>query len=156
MGRKKPPAGPPCKGALASGTGRSGPSAAGRPDMKICRMLVCGLQRRGTGEISPRAPCAKCLQRALIMSAKPTGPAGGFDLASFSETPPGWPGRVKRLSLSVSGEARWHTVPKRCTTKREESRLWEAGQVVQEIEYSVPLERLAGGIPFQGLRKPQA
>ena len=28
-----------------------------------------------------------------------------------------------------------------------------AGQVMQETEHSVPLERLAGGMPFQGLRK---
>ena len=27
---------------------------------------------------------------------------------------------------------------------------------MQETEYSVPLERLAGGMPFQGLRKPLA
>ena len=27
---------------------------------------------------------------------------------------------------------------------------------MQEAEYSVPPERLAGGMPFQGLRRPQA
>lgn len=31
-----------------------------------------------------------------------------------------------------------------------------AGQVMQETERSVPLEWLAGSMPFQGLRKPQA
>ena len=81
--------------AFASDIGQSGPSAAGRPNMKICRMLVCGPQRRGTGEISPCAPCAECLQRAFVISAKPTGPAGGFDLASFRETPPAGRGERK-------------------------------------------------------------
>ena len=41
----------------------------------------------------------------------------------------------------------------KCSTKREEPRLREAGQVMQETEYSVPPERLAGSMPFQGLLK---
>ena len=53
------------------------------------------------------------------------------------------PGRVKRFSLSVPGEAGWHSIPKRGSTQREEPRLREAGQVMQKTEHSVPLERLA-------------
>ena len=73
---------------------------SGRPAMGIQVVAITDLQtamQAGVSQLGvyavsythlPRAPCAKCLQRALIMSAKPTGPAGGFDLASFSETPP--------------------------------------------------------------------
>ena len=38
--------------------------------------------------------------------------------------------------------------------QREEARLREAGQVMQKTEYSAPLERLAGSMPIQGLRRP--
>ena len=49
-----------------------------------------------------------------------------------------------------------YSMPKRCSTQREEPRLQEAGQVMQETEYPVPLERLAGSMPSQSLRKPPA
>ena len=54
------------------------------------------------------------------------------------------PGRVKGLSLPASSEAGWYSIPKRCSTQREEPRLREAGQMMQEAEHSVPFERLAG------------
>jgi hypothetical protein len=41
----------------------------------------------------------------------------------------------------------------KCSTQREEPRLREAGQVMQETEYSVHPERLADSMPFQGLLK---
>ena len=36
------------------------------------------------------------------------------------------------------------------------ARLRAVGQVMQVVDFSVPLERLAGMIPFQGLHKPPA
>ena len=36
------------------------------------------------------------------------------------------------------------------------ARLRAVGQVMQETDCSVPLERLAGTMPFQGLHKPPA
>ena len=70
--------------------------------------------------------------------------------------PAAMPGRVKGLSLPASSEAGWYSIPKRCSTQREEPRLREAGQVMQEAENTVPPERFAGSMPFQGLRKPPA
>ena len=69
---------------------------------------------------------------------------------------PAEPGRAKGLSLSVPGEARWYSIPKDAARNGKNPRLQGAGQMMQEAEYSVPLERLAGIMRFQGLRKPQA
>ena len=62
---------------------------------------------------------------------------------SRNDTPPAVPGRAKGLSLSVPGEAGWHSIPKRGSTQREEAHLRKAGQVMQKTEHSVLLERLA-------------
>ena len=43
---------------------------------------------------------------------------------------------------------------KRCSTQREEPCLQGAWQGMQEAENTVPLERLAGSMPFRGLRGP--
>ena len=80
---------------------------------------------------------------------------GGYDWA-LAKRPPTVPWRVKRLSLSVSSEAGWYSIPKDAARNGKNPRLQGAGQVMQEAEYSVPLERLAGIMHFQGLRKPQA
>ena len=67
-----------------------------------------------------------------------------------------------RMNLSivasqfVLGEARWYSIPKDAARNGKNPRLQGAGQMMQEAEYSVPLERLAGTMRFQGLRKPQA
>ncbi len=49
---------------------------------------------------------------------------------------------------------------KRCSTQGGKNPVYGGGggtgQVMQETEHSVPPERLAGSMPFQGLRKPQA
>ncbi|MFR9216020.1 MAG: hypothetical protein ACLVKK_07285 [Ruthenibacterium sp.] len=65
------------------------------------------------------------------------------------------PGRVKGLSLSVLFAAGWYSMSKDAA-HNEKNCLREAGQVMPEAEYSVPLERPAGSTPLQGLRKPPA
>ena len=90
------------------------------------------------------------------MRNKSTKPVHCF-FGCFSETPPAVPGRTKGLSLSVSSEAGGMVFnTKRCSTQWAEPRLREAGQAMQEAEHSVPLERLAGNMPFRGLRRPPA
>ena len=77
------------------------------------------------------------------------GPCSACCLICFSETTPrGCAGRVKRLSLSASSEAGWYSMPKSCSTQREEFCLREAWQMMQGTAYSAPPERLAGNMPM--------
>ena len=75
----------------------------------------------------------------------------------FSKTTiPGCAGESKKaFAVSFERSGMVYNI-KRCSTQREEPRLRGAGQAMQETEYSVPLERLAGRLPFQGLRRPPA
>ncbi len=79
-----------------------------------------------------------------------------FCFLGFSEMSPAVPWRVKGLSPSVPGEARWAIQYQKDAARSGEPRLREAGKVMQGRENSAPPERLAGRMPFQSLRKPQA
>ena len=69
-------------------------------------------------------------------------------------TIPGCAGESKKaFAVSFERSGMVYNI-KRCSTQREEPRLRGAGQAMQETEYPVPLERLAGRLPFQGLRRP--
>ena len=82
--------------------------------------------------------------------------ASQFVLVSFRETTPPRLCRGEQKGFRCQFRAKQDSInTKRCSTQREEPRLREAGQVMQEAGYPVPLERLAGSMPFQGLRKPQ-
>ena len=81
--------------------------------------------------------------------------ASQFVLVSFRETPPRQ-SRGEQKGFRCQFWAKQDSInTKRCSTQREAPRLQGAGQVMQEAGYPVPLERLAGSMPFQGLRKPQ-
>ena len=70
--------------------------------------------------------------------------------------PPGCAGESKR-AFDVSFE-RSKTVfnTQKMYHATGKNRLRGAGQAMQKTEHSVPPERLAGSMPFQGLRKPPA
>ena len=57
----------------------------------------------------------------------PAAQAAGALPQSAKRHPAAVPGRVKGLSLSVPGEARLYSIPKSCSTQREEPRLREGG-----------------------------
>ena len=80
-----------------------------------------------------------------------------FVLVSFRKTAsPGCAGESKR-AFAVSSERSemvFNTKKMRHATGR--TPFTGAGQVMQGTEPSVPLEKLAGSTPFQGLRKLQA
>ena len=80
-----------------------------------------------------------------------------FTLVSFSKTiTPGCAVESKK-AFAVSFDRNGMVFnTQKCSTQREEPRLREAGQVMQETEYSVHPERLADSMPFQGLLKPLA
>ena len=70
---------------------------------------------------------------------------------SRNDTPPAVPGRVKGLSPSVPGEARWGIQYQKDAARSGEPRLREAGKVMQGRENSAPPERLAGQYAFPKL-----
>ena len=76
-------------------------------------------------------------------SAPPERPAGNVPFRGLRR-PPAVPGKVKRLSLSISGEAGWYSTPKSCSTQREESPLREAGAGDAKRQ---SIQRLLRGLP---------
>ena len=74
-----------------------------------------------------------------------------FCFLGFSEMSPAVPGRVKGLSPSVPGEARWGIQYQKDAARSGEPRLREAGKVMQGRENSAPPERLAGQYAFPKL-----
>ena len=84
--------------------------------------------------------------------------ASQFVLVSFRETTPPRLCRGEQKGFRCQFRAKQDGIqyPKDAARNGKNPRLQGAGQMMQEAEYSVPLERLAGTMRFQGLRKPQA
>ncbi len=83
----------------------------------------------------------------------PAAQAAGALPQSAKRQPAPVQGRVKGFRCQFRAK-RGSIQYKKCSTQREGPRLrGRAGQVMQETEYSVPPERLAGRLPFQGLCK---
>ena len=83
--------------------------------------------------------------------------ASQFVLVSFRKTEsPGCAGESKKaFAVSFERSGMVYNI-KRCSTQREEPCLQGAWQGMQEAENTVPLERLAGSMALQGLRRPPA
>ena len=104
--------------------------------------MVFNTKRCNTQWVEPRLREAGQVMQKTEHSVPFEGLAGNIPFQGLRR-PPAVPGRVKGLSLSVSSEAGWYSIPKSCSMQREEPRLWEAGQVCRRQS----IQRLLRGLP---------
>ena len=135
---------PPLRGAR----GAAGPSASQWPGAPALLAGPAGGRRRGPGK--------KRIEK-LLHKAWPVPCEGAvLLLLLWRNGTPGCAGERKKAFAVSSERSGMVYNSKKLQHATGKPRLREAGQVMQKAEHSVPLERLAGSMPFQGLRKPPA